>query len=61
LHYQRIAPYDIMATFSSFETNLKKIAKTEEEVRVWMRETVGVTRPLDMTLDHLFASTPHAA
>ena len=50
-----------MATFSSFETNLKKIAKTEEEVRVWMRETVGVTRPLDMTLDHLFASTPHAA
>jgi len=52
LHVQRIIPGEILADFSPLETDLKKIAIMEEQVRQYVRERVN----LDVTLDKLFAS-----
>uniref|UniRef100_A0A7S3V594 PNPLA domain-containing protein n=1 Tax=Chaetoceros debilis TaxID=122233 RepID=A0A7S3V594_9STRA len=56
LHFHRIVPQHIMKKFSPSETNLKKIATMEEQVRHFLRSNEKVRSDLDYTMKILFAS-----
>ncbi len=60
MYLQRIVPEDIMSKFSPKETNLKKIALMEEEVRQYIRTNEEVKKGLDLAMKKIFASKAKA-
>lgn len=60
LHFQRIAPHDIMKNFSSVETNARVIATMEARVKHWVLNTPRVRNLTTATMKRLFQSPPRS-
>lgn len=60
LHFQRIAPLDIMKEFSSAETNEHVIAEMEAKVKDWLLNTPRVRNMTNATMKLLFESSPRS-
>lgn len=60
LHFQRIAPHDIMKNFSSVETNVNVIAAMEARVKDWVLNTPRVRNMTNATMKRLFQSSPRS-
>lgn len=60
LHFQRIAPHDIMKNFSSVETNVHVIAAMEARVKDWVLKTPRVRNMTIATMKRLFQSSPRS-
>jgi len=56
LHFQRIAPHEIMDPFKSEESDLTKIALMELRVQDYMLNTARVVNALDITIGRLVQS-----
>jgi len=58
LHYQRIAPHEIMKSFKPVESDLTLIAIMESRVMDYMLSTPRVIHATDVTIERLVRSTP---
>lgn len=58
MHFHRICPHHIMEKFSPAETDLKKTAKMEDDVKDWLLNNEEVAFEIRKTMKSLFDSPP---